>query len=333
MTVALFIGIVTIGHLLAYAVFVYWTTRLKASGNAADGEIIDHTWDGDLQEQNHPIPAWVTSLFYIMIVLGSLYLLLFPGVFGTQWNGLLNTNQINVYDKENRIAENKAQEYYAYYDSLSFEELVKNPEALNAGRRIFLNNCALCHASDAGGIPGSYPNLTDHDWLWGGTPENIIATVTNGRNTIAGQGMVAGGALPNTNPETLADVSEYILQLGGHTVDTAMAERGKALYEQSCIACHGAKGEGNIVLGGPNLTDDIWLYTSAAADDTDALRAFLPQQIMQPKNHTMPAWKDLLGESRIRVVSAYVYSLSHDESAENTAEEAAGKDSASGNGG
>lgn len=328
MTVALFIGIVTIGHLLAYAIFVYWSSRLKASGNVADGEIIDHTWDGDLQEQNHPIPAWVTTLFYAMIIVGSAYLLLVPGVFGTKWNGLLGKNQISVYDNDNRLAESKAQEYYAYYDGLSFEELVQNPEALNAGRRIFLNNCALCHAADAGGVQGSYPNLTDHDWLWGGTPDNIIATITNGRNTVAGQGMVVGGALPNTNPETLADVSEYILQLGGHSVDSAKAERGKALYDQSCVACHGANGEGNILLGGPNLSDNIWLYSSDP-ENTDALRAFLPEQIMKPKNYTMPAWKDVLGDSRIRVVAAYVYSLSNDPAANSETP----ADKATGNGG
>lgn len=322
MTVALFIGIVTIGHLLAYAIFVYWSSRLKASGNVADGEIIDHTWDGDLREQNHPIPAWVTTLFYIMIIIGSIYLLLVPGIFGDRWNGLLGENQISLYENENRIAENKAQEYYAYYDGLPFEELVQNPEALNAGRRIFLNNCALCHAADAAGIPGNYPNLADKDWLWGGSPEQIIATVTNGRNTVAGQGMVIGGALADTSPENLADVSEYVLQLAGHSVDTAKAERGKVLYDQSCVACHGANGEGNILLGGPNLADSIWLYTTAAEDDTEALRAFLPEQIMKPKNHTMPAWKDILGESRIRVVSAYVYSLSYEAPADTGEKEA-----------
>lgn len=310
MTVALFIGIVTIGHLIAYAIFVYWSTRLKAGGNAADGEIINHTWDGDLREQNHPIPAWVVMLFYLMIVLGSLYLVLFPGVFGKEWNGMLNTSQVEVYDKENSAAEAKSADYFNHYESKTIEELAQNPEALNAGRRIFLQNCALCHASDAGGSPGHYPNLTDNDWLWGGSPEQILTTITHGRNTVAGQGMPAGGALADTSPEALADVTEYVLQLGGKSVDAGKAERGKALYNASCVACHAADGTGNLLLGAPNLVDDIWLYTDVAEDDIDGLRAYMPGQILTPKNNVMPAWQGTLSEARIKVVAAYVYSLS-----------------------
>lgn len=317
MTVALFIGIVTIAHLVGYAIFVYWSNRLKASGNVADGEIIDHTWDDDLREQNNPIPAWVLMLFYGMIIVGAIYLALVPGVFGKQWNGLLGTNQVEIYDRDNTAAEARAADYFNHYQQKTVEELAQNSEALNAGRRIFLQNCAVCHASDAAGTPGLYPNLTDKDWLWGGAPEQIITTITGGRNTVAGQGMVVGGALTDTSPQALADVSEYVLQLGGHSVDSAKAERGKALYDQSCVACHGASGEGNILLGGPNLADNIWLYTAAAEDDTDALRAFIPEQIMHPKNFTMPSWKDALGDARIKVVAAYVYSLSQDDAAQN----------------
>lgn len=312
MTVALFIGIVTIVHLVGYAIFVYWSSRLKASGNVADGEIIDHTWDGDLQEQNHPIPAWVLSLFYGMIVVGALYLLLVPGIFGKEWNGFLGTNQVEIYEKDNIAAEARSADYFNHYQQRTVEELTQNAEAMNAGRRIFLQNCAVCHASDAGGTPGLYPNLSDKDWIWGGTPEQIITTITGGRNTIAGQGMVAGGALADPSPENLADVAEYILQLSGHTIDSGKAERGKALFDQSCIACHGASGEGNVLLGGPNLTDDIWLYSAADPKDTDALRTFIMEQTLQPKNFTMPAWKDTLGDARIKVVAAYVYSLSQD---------------------
>lgn len=314
MTVALFIGIVTIGHLIAYAIFVYWSTRLKASGNVADGEIIDHTWDGDLREQNHPIPGWVIALFYIMIVIGSLYLVLLPGPFGKAWNGLLNTTQVDLYNQENQIAETRSADYFSLYESKTVEELAQMPEALNAGRRIFLHNCAVCHASDAAGTPGHYPNLTDHDWLWGGNADQIVATITNGRNTIAGQGMPAGGALADTSEQAVADVTEYVLQLGGKTVDNAKAERGKALYDASCVACHAADGTGNILLGAPNLVDNIWLYADVAEDDMDGLRAYMPGQILHPKNNVMPAWKDALGDARIKVVAAYVYSLSQSQS-------------------
>lgn len=310
MTVALFIGLVTIGHLLAYAIFVYWSSRLKASGNVADGEIIDHTWDGNLREQNSPIPGWVLALFYIMIVVGSLYLLLVPGIFGKEWNGLLNATQVDDYNKQSQIEEARSADYFSLYESKSIEELAQMPEALSAGRRIFLHNCAVCHASDAAGTPGHYPNLADHDWLWGGSPEQILATITNGRNTIVGQGMPAGGALADTSEEAVAAVSEYVLQLGGKPVDNALAERGKPLYDASCVACHAADGTGNVLLGAPNIVDNIWLYTDVSEDDVDGLRAYMPGQILHPKNNMMPAWKGTLSDARIKVVAAYVYSLS-----------------------
>ena len=319
--VSIFIAAVTVLHILGYIGLVYWTTHIKAGGDAKEGEIIDHTWDGDLKEMNNPMPGWWLSLFYLMIAFAIAYLFLYPGVY----KGSKGWTQLGQYQQESRKIDSRSAEYFRHYAGKSVEELAKDPDALATGRRIFLQNCAVCHASDAGGSPGSYPNLTDKDWIWGGTPENIINTITNGHTGA----MPPGGALIAVTPgqppsaedqEKLDDVSNYVLSLGGYPHDQARADKGKELYSTSCIACHGPDGKGNPVIGGINLADQTWLYADDP-EDPAALKAVIEHQIQQPRNNVMPAWKDTLGDAKIKVVAAYVYSLSQDE--EEAAEEKA----------
>ena len=320
--VSIFIAAVTVLHILGYIGLVYWTTHIKAGGDAKEGEVIDHTWDGDLKEMNNPMPGWWLSLFYLMIAFAIAYLFLYPGVY----KGSKGWTQLTQYQQESRRVDARSAEYFRHYAGKSVEELAKDPDALATGRRIFLQNCAVCHATDAGGTPGNYPNLTDKDWIWGGTPDNIINTITNGHTGA----MPAGGALIAVTPgqapsaedqEKLEDVSNYILSLGGYEHDKGLAEKGKALYDTSCVACHGPDGKGNPIIGGINLADQTWLYAEDS-EDPAALKIFIQNQIQHPRNNVMPAWKDILGEAKIKVVAAYVYSLSQDESeADNSAEE------------
>ena len=320
--VSIFIAAVTILHILGYIGLVYWTTHIKAGGDAKEGEVIDHTWDGDLKEMNNPMPGWWLSLFYLMIAFAIAYLFLYPGVY----KGSKGWTQLTQYQQESRRVDARSAEYFRHYAGKSVEDLAKDTDALAIGRRIFLQNCAVCHATDAGGTPGNYPNLTDKDWIWGGTPENIINTITNGHTGA----MPAGGALISVTPgqapsaedqQKLEDVSNYILALGGYEHDQALAEKGKELYSTSCVACHGPDGKGNPVIGGINLADQTWLYAEDS-EDPAALKTFIQNQIQHPRNNVMPAWKDILGEAKIKVVAAYVYSLSQDESeVDNSAEE------------
>ena len=320
--VSIFIAAVTVLHILGYIGLVYWTTHIKAGGDAKEGEVIDHTWDGDLKEMNNPMPGWWLSLFYLMIAFAIAYLFLYPGVY----KGSKGWTQLTQYQQESRRVDARSAEYFRHYAGKSVEDLAKDTDALAIGRRIFLQNCAVCHASDAGGTPGNYPNLTDKDWIWGGTPENIINTITNGHTGA----MPAGGALISVTPgqapsaedqQKLENVSNYILALGGYEHDQALAEKGKELYSTSCVACHGPDGKGNPVIGGINLADQTWLYAEDS-EDPAALKTFIQNQIQHPRNNVMPAWKDILGEAKIKVVAAYVYSLSQDESeVDNSAEE------------
>lgn len=309
MKVAIFIAVVTIAHLIGYAFFVYWCTKIKPDDDTPVGEIIGHSWDG-ITEINNKSPQWIVFLFYAMIVAGSIYLVLHPGVFGNKWNGLAGKTQFDDYKEEKLNFENKSNEYFAFYGSKTVEELTEIPEAIQSGRRIFLNNCAVCHGIDAQGTPGHYPNLTDNEWLWGGSPETLITTITNGRNVSPGQGMPSGGALRDTSDTALTNVANYVLSMGGYDVDSESAAAGKVLYDQSCIACHGPKGKGTPAIGAPNISNNIWLYYSGDLADVASLRAFIKHQIMHPVNNTMPSWHKKLGDARIKVVAAYVYSLS-----------------------
>ena len=82
-----------------------------------------------------------------------------------------------------------------------------------------------------------------------------------------------------------------------------MASQGKKMFDSLCVACHGQDGKGNQALGAPDLTDAYWMY----GDGTESLR----ETINNGRHGIMPAHGTLLGETRTRVVAAYVYSLSH----------------------
>ena len=312
MTAALFIGIITILHLIGYAIFIYLTIHTKA-GNAQKGEIIEHKWDETLQEINNPLPSWWLIMFYIMLFCGIAYLIFYPGVFGDKFKGALGWSQIEQYEKVKNREEARANEYFSAYEKKSVEELAKDSNAIASGRRIFLQNCAVCHAQNAKGAALGYPDLTDKDWLWGDDTESLIYSITEGRNTIQGQGMPQGGALiADVNKMTSEDnqkleaVANYVLTLSGKKANNEnLVAQGKELYEQSCVACHLADGKGMKALGAPDLSDNIWLYSR------DANINDIKAQILKPTNNMMPSWKQWLSPAKIKVVAAYVYSLSH----------------------
>jgi cytochrome c oxidase cbb3-type subunit 3 len=173
--------------------------------------------------------------------------------------------------------------------------LAKEPGALAIGQKLFLNNCAQCHASDGAGSRG-FPNLADRDWLWGGTPEAVKASITEGRT----------GVMPPFGPalgeQGTKDVAHYVMSLSGMASDSIRTARGKPLFAQTCAACHGAEGKGNPLLGAPDLTDKTWLHGAA--------EPVIIETITQGRMNQMPAHKDLLNEARIHLLTAYVLSLS-----------------------
>jgi len=287
-----YIAAITLVSVVACGVFLKMQSKRRVAGTAT--ETTGHTWDEDLGEYNNPLPRWWMWLFYITIVFALGYLALYPGL--GSYKGLLGWTEVGQLEQENAHAEARFGPIYDKFAKTDLVELAKNPDALAIGQKLFLNNCAQCHASDAGGSKG-FPNLTDNDWLWGGDPATIEATITGGRT----------GVMPPWGPvlgeQGVKDVAHYVMSLSGLAHDSIRAARGQPLFMQNCVACHGPEGKGNPALGAPNLTDKTWLFGSGEPT--------IVETITKGRTGQMPAHKDLLSPAKIHLLAAYVYSLSH----------------------
>ncbi|MFN3731900.1 cytochrome-c oxidase, cbb3-type subunit III [Comamonas testosteroni] len=253
-----------------------------------------HVWDEDLRELNNPMPKWWMGLFVITVVFSLGYLVVYPGLGG--FGGKLDWSQTGAYDKEMAKAKADLEPLYAKFTSMPTEEMAKDPQAMAIGERLFMNNCAQCHGSDARGSK-SFPNLADGDWLHGGSPEKIRETITNGRIGIMPPMAAAVGSA-----EDVRNVAHYVLSLSGSPHDAVKASQGKSKFV-ACAACHGMDGKGNPALGAPNLTDDIWLHGWG--------EAAIVNIVNNGKHNEMPAQKEKLTEAQIAVLASYVWSLSN----------------------
>ncbi len=287
--------ILTVGNIIGCIWLVWWTMQRRAD-ESAQGDVTGHTWDGDLQEYNNPLPRWWLWLFYITLVFGAGYLILYPGL--GKFGGVLGwTSHGSMYEGEMAKAAEKYDPIFKQYAAVAVTDLATKPEyqeAREMGKRLFLTYCMQCHGSDAGGSRG-FPNLTDGVWLWGGSPEQIQVSIANGRN----------GVMPNLGltPEQVDNLTAHVMSLSGRDADAAKAEAGKeAFMTAGCIGCHGMDGTGNQMLGAPNLTDNTWLYGGSPGA--------IKQTLTKGRAGVMPAQKELLGDEKVHLLTAYVYSLS-----------------------
>jgi cytochrome c oxidase cbb3-type subunit 3 len=274
----------------------FWLTFTLSKGKAP-GQQVDttgHKWDETLEEYNNPLPRWWIWLFYITIVFSIVYLVLYPG-FGSL-RGSFGWSQVGQYEAEVAKAKATYEPLFAKYLQQDIKQVAADPQAKAMGERLYLTYCVQCHGSDARGSKG-FPNLADNDWLWGGDPAEIEKTLLGGRNGVMPpMGAAVGGAADVEN------VANYVLSLSGSGHDAAKAALGKDKFA-ACAACHGADGKGNPAMGAPNLTDKTWLYGGSLAT--------VMEGINKGRNNQMPAFKDLLGEGKIRVLAAYVWGLSN----------------------
>jgi cytochrome c oxidase cbb3-type subunit III len=285
----LYIGIITVISILACAVLLCQQSVQKTSEGS---ETSGHVWDEDIKEYNHPLPRWWMWMFYLTIVWGIAYLVLYPGL--GSYPGTLGWTQIKQLAEEDQQAQAAYGPLFDKFAAQDIETLAKNPEALAIGQKLFLNNCAQCHASDGGGSRG-FPNLTDLEWLWGGTPAAIKTSIADGRlGVMPPWGQVLG-------EQGVKDVAHYVLSLSGGAHDSIRAARGKEKFAQICVACHGADGKGNPAVGAPNLTDKIWLHGGSEEQ--------IMLTVSKGRVDQMPAHKDLLTPAKIHLLTAYVYSL------------------------
>jgi len=284
--------VITLVNIFACYWLIKWTMKSRPE-ESAEGEATGHTWDG-LQELNNPLPKWWLWLFYFTIIFSLVYLVIYPGLGNFQ--GTLGWSSQGQYDEEVGESDKKYGPIFAAFAAKSIPDLAKDADALKAGERLFSSYCSQCHGSDAKGTT-SYPNLSDNDWLWGGSPEQIKATIMNGRNGV----MPAWGA--PLGEQGVENVANYVQSLSGRKVDSASAEAGKSQFEVMCAACHGMDGTGNQALGAPNLTDDIWLHGASPGR--------IKKTIADGKNGVMPAHNKFLGDDKSHLLAAYIYSLSN----------------------
>ena len=317
----IWVWVLTLGSLVGC--FLLLRMCLKNFAGVEEGESMGHSFDG-IEELNNPLPKWWSTFFLLTIVWAFFYIAAY-GLGG--WSGLLgwkSSNQgiLNIaeskaktleyslkdsgvlvqYDREIAAADARFGPIFAAYAARSIEDLATDDKALKIGQRLFIQNCSQCHGSDARGTTG-FPNLTDKDWLYGGSPEAITETLVKGRKAM---GMMAWkGALGGE--QGVKEMAAYVISLSGRSVDPDLAKAGKGKFAM-CAGCHGADGKGSLAwglpMGAPNLTDNIWLYGGS--------KRAIEETIRNGRAGVMPAWLDIFGEEKIHLVSAYVYSLSQD---------------------
>jgi cytochrome c oxidase cbb3-type subunit 3 len=288
---SIFIVVLTLAN-IAGALWLLWWTRRSPADSAGSAQTTGHIWDSDLTELNNPLPRWWLWTFILSVAFGGIYLVLYPGL-GT-WKGTLGWSSRSEHATEATANAQRIERTLAQFAPHTVQDLARDPAALNVGRNLFLNQCATCHGSDGGGAPG-FPNLTDDDWLWGGDADTVFATIANGRTGVMpAWGQVLGGG-------GVEDVLDHVYSLRGVTLTAGNAKAGKAKFAELCAACHADDGRGKLEMGTPNLTDEIWLHGGALATVRDS--------IDKGRGGTMPAHLARLGETRVKLLAAYVLSL------------------------
>lgn len=281
---------------VAGVVFCLFVLFSQMKGQAKKGEAIKdtgHEWDG-ITEYDTPLPKWWIWMFLLLTAWAVGYWVLYPGL-GT-FKGVLNMTSAKEVKIHREAIEAQVRPVFQKYAEMPIEDIAKDENARVIGQRLFLNNCAQCHGSDAQGSP-SFPNLTDKAWLWGGEPDQILQTITNGRRGI----MTAHKDL--MTPDQASSIAQYVRSLNDLAHDQTRLVPGKKLYDQFCVACHGAEAKGNNMLGAPNLTDGAWLYGSSEAE--------IVHGILNGRDNQMPAQKDHLSPEQIRVLAGWVWGLSN----------------------
>jgi cytochrome c oxidase cbb3-type subunit III len=272
----------------------------SSSDHLSDVNTTGHVFDG-IEEYNNPLPRWWFHMFLATIIYSVGYLIVYPGL--GAYAGL-SVGKNDAWTSASQLhgeqvqAQAQYEKTFGEFAKTPIPELANNANAMKMGYRLFLNNCAVCHAADASGNPG-YPNLTDKDWLYGGSPERIKETLQLGRKAM----MPAwAAALGETN---IVNLVEFVLQRANREHDKTKALLGEPIYVKNCAVCHGEDGKGNQQLGAPNLTDNVWLYGGEPHE--------LRQTLRNGRNGVMPAHEQILKPERIHLLAAYVYSLSHEE--------------------
>ncbi|MBA2961558.1 MULTISPECIES: cytochrome-c oxidase, cbb3-type subunit III [Ramlibacter] len=289
---SLYVAGMTVASILACLILLWLTARKKIVG--ADDNTTGHVFDEDIREGNNPMPRWWMWLFVATIVFSFGYLVAYPGL--GSYQGELGWSSRAEYEAEVDRSNRELAPLYAQFTARKPEEVAGDPQAMAIGERLFMNNCAQCHGSDARGSKG-FPNLADGDWLHGGSPQKIAETIKGGR-----QGAMPPMAAAVGSADDVRNVAHYVLSLSNSPHDSVRAQLGKSKFT-ACAACHGMDGKGNAALGAPNLTDDVWLHGWG--------EQAIVAMINNGKTNVMPAQAGKLTDAQIHVLASYVWGLSN----------------------
>ena len=272
-------------------------------------ETTGHEWDG-IKELNNPLPRWWLWTFYGCIVVAIVMTILYPAwpLWGSATPGILGYSTRGDFNKDVAAANAAQSGNIAKIASLPVDQIAADPDlsrfARAGGESAFKVHCVQCHGTGAEGKVG-YPNLNDDEWLWGGTIDQIYATITHGARD-PNDPDTHMNLMPNfgtdgmlTNDEITA-VAKYVGSLSG-LPGSENTPAGAKLFADNCAACHGDDARGNAELGGPDLSDHIWLYNGSV----DAIIA----QVTRPRHGTMPAWGATLGDTTVKELAVYVHGL------------------------
>jgi len=285
----LYVIVIVVGSILACAVLLI----VQGKATFTPGKTVGHVWDENLEEYNNPMPKWWSWLFVITVVFAFVYLALYPGL--GNFKGMLGWTSVGQLKGEEAKADATVKPMYDKYMGMDVKVLAGDKQAMETGKRLYLTYCMQCHGADARGAKG-FPNLTDSDWLYGGEPEQIKETLNNGRMGIMPPHAQLGA-------DTIKDLASYVRSLSGLPNDSVRAAKGREAFTSAgCVGCHGMDGKGMQAIGAPNLTDKVWLYGSSEAT--------IVETITNGRQNKMPAWKEFLGDGKVQVLTAYVFSLS-----------------------
>ncbi len=283
-----FLVILNLG--ITFFLFI-WAQRVRIS-TEPDGTT-GHTWaHGVLREGVQPLPRWWVWTSAAMFAIGFGYLVLFPG-FGN-FKGLLEWTSTAQLQRDMDANNAKLTASTAPLQSLTIEALAEHPTALRQGQRLYLDNCAACHGTSAHGSQAiGAPDLTDHEWLYGGSHEAVLTSIFDGRaGVMPGWGAALG-------PDGVNAVTSYVMSFQGYSVPADWKAKGKAHFDAMCVACHGVDARGNPALGAPDLTDDVWLYGGDFAS--------IAKSVRDGRHGEMPAWRGRLEDLEVRMIAGWLY--------------------------